>query len=371
MTDAIQLEPTRVREALVRWHGLDRIHHPQGAEGLRALLARRTCIQLDPLSPVATNADLVALARVDGLRVGDVYRHLMPGHAFDHFAKERCILPASAFAHYRDQAVRTPWWRLGSRMERVSPEVIAAVLDEVGRRGPITPEELTDRGRVQQLDWSGWKGTPRAVTMALEVLWTRCQVVVHSRVGKRKRYSLPAASLGTAAAAPPRGDFSRWALLERVRAAGLLARAGGPMWSMLHDVRRSALPDALVAEGAVLQVTVRGSRRPYLCLPELLEQAPPEYDERMRPLGPLDSLIWDRKLVKHLWGFEYIWEVYKPAAKRRWGWYVMPLLHRGRLVGRFEGRAVDGALRVDRVWEEVGYAAAAFDAMGARMESAL
>jgi uncharacterized protein len=64
---------------------------------VRALVARLRCIQLDPRDPLGTNADLVALARVDGIAKGDVYRPLLPGYAFEHFAKERCLLPASAF----------------------------------------------------------------------------------------------------------------------------------------------------------------------------------------------------------------------------------------------------------------------------------
>jgi uncharacterized protein YcaQ len=78
----------------------------------------------------------------------------------------------------------------------------------------------------------------------------------------------------------------------------------------------------------------------------------------MRILGPLDPLLWDRALVKHVFGFDYVWEVYKPAAQRRWGWYVCPLLHRGRLVGRIDARFAahdgTGVLRVDRRWVEDG-----------------
>ena len=72
----------------------------------------------------------------------------------------------------------------------------------------------------------------------------------------------------------------------------------------------------------------------------------------MRILGPLDPLLWDRELVRQAFGFEYIWEVYKPAAQRRWGWYVCPLLAGDALVGRIDA-AIDGsALRVKRLWLE-------------------
>src|SRR5688572_22897487 len=88
----------------------------RGARGVRSMLELLGCVQLDPLDPMGTNADLVALARVDGIKVGDVYRHLLPGHAFEHYAKERCILPASAFPYYRDRGDDRHWW---SHQERL------------------------------------------------------------------------------------------------------------------------------------------------------------------------------------------------------------------------------------------------------------
>jgi uncharacterized protein YcaQ len=72
----------------------------------------------------------------------------------------------------------------------------------------------------------------------------------------------------------------------------------------------------------------------------------------MRILAPLDPLLWDRKLVQQLFDFDYVWEVYKPASKRIWGYYVVPILHRGRLVGRFEGRRDDGKLQIENLWVE-------------------
>jgi len=323
----------------------------RGRAGVRALLTDLRCIQLDPLDAIGENADLVALARVDGIGKGDVYRHLLPGHAFEHFAKERCLLPAASFPHYRDQAVQTPWWRLSARKERLEPKVVDRVEAEVAERGPITARELTDHGGVKPLDWSGWKGTSKATSMALEVLWTQCRVVVTERTTKGKRYDVPARALE----AHHDGDalpFGRWALLERVEAAGLLARAGGPCWSMLRDVRTSTLPGQLVDEGLLEEVHVEGSSRPYLAPGGFRERKVARVDARMRILAPLDPILWDRKLVRQVFGFDYVWEVYKPKATRRWGWYVCPLLHRGHLVGRIEGRVDGSTLSIEHVWPE-------------------
>jgi hypothetical protein len=351
------LDPEVARAWLVSHHGLASPRFPPGAPGTRALLKALRCIQLDPLDVIGTNADLVALARVDGLVRGDVYRHLMPGHAFEHWAKERCILPAYAFPYYRERTRETPWWNLATRLERLPSRVLEAVLEEVAARGPISAAELTDHGAVKPLDWSGWKGTGKATSMALEVLWTRCQVVVCGRGPGGKRYDVPERALPQTARAPLAAGpeaFERWALLERVEAAGLLSRASGPHWSVLSDVRTSELPDALVREGLLEEVMLPGSPRRYLAPVGFRDRPLSELDERMRILGPLDPLLWDRGLVKLVFGFEYLWEVYKPAAQRRWGWYVCPLLHRGRLVGRLEARVEDGVLRVDKLWREKG-----------------
>jgi hypothetical protein len=341
-------------QAAVYLTGQLRLRRPlkrKGAGGVRALLETLRAIQLDPLDPMGTNADLVALARVDGIARGDVYRHLLPGHAFEHFAKERCLLPAYAFPYYRDQAVETPWWRLTERLRRLPERVVTEVLAEVRERGPLGPRECTSRGRVEALDWNGWTGTARAATMALEVLWTRCQIVVAGRRPRGKLYDVPERALPEHADAAG-GDFERFALLERVEAAGLLAEAAGPHWSMLRDTRRGPLPSTLVDEGLLERVRIEGSPRTYLAPAGFRRRRFPSHDDRMRILGPLDPLLWDRALVRHAFGFDYVWEVYKPAAKRKWGYYVCPLLHRGELVGRLEGAAKGGSLVVERLYRE-------------------
>lgn len=369
---AVQLSAEEARAFLVSHLGLARTALPPGARGVRGMLRALRHVQLDPLDVLGTNADLVALARVDGLARGDVYRHLLPGHAFEHWAKERCLLPADAFPHYREHALETPWWSLATRLERVPERVLHAVREEVAARGPVSAAELTDHGAVVPIDWSGWKGTGRATSMALEVLWTRCEVVVAGRGPGGKRYDVPERALPRthAAALPYAGaeGFARWALLERVQAAGLLSRAAGAHWSVLGRVRTTELPDVLVREGAVEEVGVQGSPRRYLAPAGFRRRALQAPDERLRILGPLDPLLWDRELVRHAFGFDYVWEVYKPAPVRRWGWYVVPLLHRGVLVGRLEARVVDGVLRVDHVWKEPGarWDDAALDAALAR-----
>lgn len=323
---------------------------PEGPAGARALLDAVGCIQLDPIDRIGTNAELVAFARVAGLRRGELHPALAGG-VFEHFAKERCLLHPRYFPIYRTRAAERGWWRNEERWTRVDRGLVDDVLAELRERGPATPDALGDRGRAEPMDWSGWKGTASRTGLALEVLWTTCTVVAVGRDGRGRRiYDVPERALGEWAQAPPPEDPAGTLVVERVRSAGLLARAGGPTWAMLDRERRDGTVDRLLAEGRLREVTVEGAGRPYLALPE--DPPPPDDEAPMRVLGPLDALLWDRGLVRRAFGFDYVWEVYKPAPRRRWGWYVCPLLDGARLVGRVEARREGTTLVVDRTWEE-------------------
>ena len=345
---AVSLTAQAARQKLVEHLGLARTLG-RGTSGVRKVLERLGCIQLDPLDAIGTNADLVVMARVDDVARGDVWRHLFPKHAFEHFAKERCILPARAFASYRAQGhgAQATWWRHDERVQRVPAKLVEAVLEEIREHGPITAAALTDHGSVEPIDWSGWTGTAKTTSMALEILWTRCDVVVAGRTESgAKLYDVPRFD-GEAA-----DDFARWAIRERARSAGLLTRAGGSMWSMLSAARTSGVVEAMIDAGELVEVAIEGSTRRYLAVPEFLKTRTPQYDNRVRILGPLEPLLWDRDLVRHVFAFDYVWEVYKPASQRKWGWYVCPLLQRDRLIGRIDARIDGAALVVNKLWLE-------------------
>lgn len=335
--------PEEAKNLLFGAAALDQVGH--GAAGTRALLDRLGIIQIDPIDRIGANADLVAFSRVDGLVRGDVHRHTH-GISFEHFAKERCLLHARHFAHYRGRAVETPWWRNSERMKKISPSLLDDVRSEIHERGPVAAQALTPRGQTEAMDWSGWKGTSSLASLAAEVLWTRCEIIATGRDARGRRLYTSPRTLGDWADAPAKGDFGEEMLLARVRTAGLLSRAGGPQWSMLEQTRTDGTVERLIEQKLLREVRV--GRRPYLAVTDPPEPAPD--DGRVRILGPLDVLIWDRALVRDLFGFDYIWEIYKPEAQRVWGYYVCPILHGRELVGRIEARRESGTLVVDRLW---------------------
>jgi uncharacterized protein YcaQ len=331
--------------------GLDRSTERSGADGLLQMFDNLGMVQLDPLDRVGTNADLVAHARVDGVRRGDVYRTLLAGHAFEHFAKERCLLPAAVFPRYRDHSLQAPWWRLSERMKRLPEHLLDAVEAEIRERGPLTTRDLNDHGRTTPMDWSGWKGTGKLSSLAVEVLWTRCRLVCCGRTPRGKLWDVPERALPGVWNAHNEEQWTRAALMERVDSACMLPKALGPWWGQLRPHRDELVP-RLLAEGSLVEVRVPASRRTWLVRPQTLETVWPDPDGRARVIGPLDQLLWDRALLRLAFDFEYVWEVYKPASKRRWGYYVCPILQGDRLVARFEAHREGDDLVLDNLWHE-------------------
>src|SRR5262249_32058687 len=200
---------------------------------------------------------------------------------------------------------------------------------------------------------AGGGGTVAGKTpsVAWDPLGRRGAVVGGGRTGPgAKLFDIPERALGEIATREPAEPFDRWALRERVIAAGLLSRAGNESWSMLSAVRTSPLVDQMIERGELIEVTIEGSRRRYLATADSLAPRRVRYDDRVRILGPLDPLLWDRDLVRLAFEFDYVWEVYKPAHLRKWGWYVCPLLHRDRLIGRVDARIERDALVVRKLW---------------------
>jgi uncharacterized protein YcaQ len=163
----------------------------------------------------------------------------------------------------------------------------------------------------------------------------------------------------------------RHKMLSRYRAHGLLgASGGGDIFNGLGPAKpdprwpghpgRTAVREDLIATGELVPVEVEGVRgKRFVLEAEVgLVEDPPEPPPSVAFLPPFDALVWDRALLGSLFGFDYVWELFIPPAKRRWGWYVLPMLFRDRLVGRIEPRIdrAAGVVQVLDLWWEDGFA---------------
>ncbi len=344
----IVLEPLTARRYLL--HALDLVapHHPMGSAGAASVLRRLRAIQVDSIDRVGRNHDLVVQARADGTHPGDAFS-LLPLHAFEYWCKERCLLPVEDWPGYHVITEEKGAWSESEREERLlkhRPTACEEVLALLAARGPSLGRDFDELGEMEPWSWGGsWTSSRKVASTALDLLWARRKVVIAGRQGAERVYDLPERTLPGGLASRPglEGEEGRrWLLLTRVDQAGLLPEASGPMWGGLKQARAQGFHKKLAAEGALLRVTLPGEKRGWWGPQDLAERVRVAEnsvsDDRVRILAPLDPLLWDRDLVRAVFGFDYLWEVYKKEKDRRFSYYAMPLLWRETLVGRIDLR---------------------------------
>jgi uncharacterized protein YcaQ len=373
--DARQLSADAARRFLAHHHLLapPRSLEP-GEESVLAVFERLGSIQFDPLEVAGRNHDLVLLARVDGYQreMTDalLYRER---RLFEAYNKSLNLLPTAELPWHR-----LTWDRARARHEAAAFDehapLVEELLERIRRDGPLSSTQVEPRASI---DWY-WRPTNQ-IRAILEALAEAGILGLARRDGNRRVYDLAERLFPTdlLAIRVPEREQARHRLLSRYRAHGLLGRTGSAeLWGGIgpakadpeHPERptRYELLEELVADGTLVPVTVEGVRGPrYVVRSELdlLERAEGEVTAGeppgMRPpevafLAPLDPLVWDRDLLRSLYDFDYVWEVYVPERKRRWGYYVLPVLYGDRIVGRIEPRIdrAAGALRILGLWWE-------------------
>lgn len=256
---------------------------------------------------------------------------------FEYWSHEQSLLPVAAYPAVQWRMARAQQgetWHGLARMARDHAGYIADVLAEVAARGPITASELSDPGE-RQGPWWGWNRGKRA----LEWLHRTGQVGAGRRPSFERTYDLPERVLPSEArAAPPlpEADARRALLLEAARALGVATA------SDLADYHRQRIGAVrpllaeLVAAGELARVTVEGWAQPGYAVAPLRV---PRRVQAAALLSPFDSLVWCRPRVERLFGFHLRIEIYTPAPKRAFGYYVLPFLWGDRLVGRVDLKA--------------------------------
>ncbi len=341
---------------------------PAEPASVMRVFERLGSVQFDPLDIAGRNHDLVLLARVNGYRrqwTDDLlYRER---RLYETYNKGLSLVPTSELPWYR-----VSWDLNRERFENATFQeheaLVKELLERIQRGGPLTSGDVPARAAI---DWF-WRPTNQVRAM-LEALALAGVLGIARRDGNRRVYDLverlfPAELL---AERHPIDEQRRHKLLSRYRAHGLLGPAGsGEVWlgTGPRAVDRPPQRERLVAEGKLVAVQIEARREirhvpaedePFLdqAERELAAGEPPGgVPPQVALIAPLDPLVWDRRLLRDLFGFDYLWEVYVPEAKRRWGYYVLPILYGDRFVGRIEPR-IDrkaGVLRVLGLWWEKG-----------------
>jgi uncharacterized protein YcaQ len=358
---------------------------PADPESVLRVIDRLGSLQFDPLEVAGRNHDLVLLARVAGYRREWTDHWLYEDRRlYETYNKSLNIVPVAELPLYRYIWDRARKHHEGRAFDEHAP-LVEELVGRIRDGGELLPRDV---GARQAIDWY-WRPTNQ-VRAILEGLAEAGILGIRRREGNLRVYDLaerlfPAHVL---AATHPVEEQRQHRLLARYRGHGLLGASGNQeLWvgGTGYSADRAAHRAALMDAGRLFPVHVEGLKGERFIVAEdlaLLDQADAEIAGASTPggrdagvafLAPLDPLCWDRDLLRRLYDFDYVWEVYVPAPKRRWGYYVLPLLYGDRLVGRIEPRIERraGTLRVAGLWWEPGFDPLAVDGFVAAFAAAL
>ncbi|MCG2583356.1 winged helix-turn-helix domain-containing protein [Massilia sp. TS11] len=298
-------------------------------------------LQIDTISVVARSPYLVLWSRLGDYQGQWLEEHLAEGRLFEYWAHEACFVPIEDYHLMRHRMLDPAGmgWKYPVKFLRERRDEVEQVLDHVRTRGPVRSQDFARRDGKGG-GWWEWKPEKRA----LEALFTTGQLMIARRHNFQRVYDLrervhPSWHDGLL---PPRAEVERALALRSVRALGLARAAWVP------DYYRTRRPHvdlaALARSGQLLTARVDGWDDPVYIHPDLAELAAAAADGALKPtasslLSPFDPVVWDRRRARELFDFDYRLECYTPAPQRRYGYFVLPLLRRGVLVGRVDAKA--------------------------------
>ena len=355
MAEVHQLSRRDARRIAVRAQLLTRDRPTDLVETVRQL----SLLQIEPTSAVAPSAELVLWSRfgssfrphelwdaVDEQRLIEVHQSLR--------APEDIALFRAEMDHRRESDELTGWLLSANEWVHANNECRRDILERLRDSGPLTSRDIPDTCTVPWAS-TGWTHN-RNVTQMLEYLMLRGEVAISGRVGRERVWDLPERVYPAGTVIPSVEEARRIRNERRLRALGI-ARAkttGMPVEPIdVGDAGEPAVVEGTTGEWRVDPAALGGN-----------------FEGRTALLSPFDRLIHDRARAQAIFDFEYILEMYKPAAKRRFGYFALPILHGDRLVGKLDAAAdrKAGVLRVNAIHEDVRFTKPIAKAVRAEIE---
>ena len=331
-------------------------------DGLLEMITALGFVQVDSINTVARAHHMILFARNQTYRPEQL-THLLETERrlFEHWTHDAAVIPSDFYPYWRHRferergALRDRWrkWR-----REGFEEILAEILETVGRDGPTMARDVGSQ-RKKGTGWWDW----HPEKTALEFHWRTGSLAIAGRRGFQKIYDLSENVIPQIHRRAEVGEeqFIDWACRSALSRLGL-ATPGEitAFWDLVTAKEAAAWCRHQLTAGRLIEVEVQssGEARPArsLAFAELPGQLAdlPEPPARLRVLSPFDPLIRDRKRCRRLFGFDYRIEVFVPRAKRRYGYYVFPLLEGQRFIGRIDMKHENGVLAVAGLWLEDG-----------------
>jgi uncharacterized protein YcaQ len=341
MKDTILKE--ELRQFLVNYHNLNDYESLAGKDGVMKYFNRVGSIQYDPLNVVGRNPDLVLQSKVQGYKPEILESLLYKERALvDGYDKEMNIYRVEdypLFAKIREAHTQSVKKTLSYRGQLEALDILDDIRRFIRENG-ITGSKDISIGESRGSSW----GHRKLSSAALDYLYSSGELCVAERRGTQKYYDFTSNVL-------PGGftynfefdneeEFLKWYIKRRIRSVGALWERSGGGWlgHYISDSRkRKVILEMLYDEGEIIRFTVSGLNVSFYIAKE--DEDFFEFKEKKKKvkfLAPLDNMIWDRDMVSKVFDFEYRWEVYTPVTKRKFGYYVLPVIYGNQFIARFE-----------------------------------
>ncbi len=341
--NSIILTKHQARQFLLSYHGLSGKQTFAGRNGILSYIRKVGCIQFDPLNIVGHNHELVLQSRIKDFKPEMLqellYKERKLIDSWDKNMSIYCIEDWPYFSRLRDAAKQ----RYG-RSDRPISKVLDKIRNDIKERGPVSSMDLD---YSETVDWS-W--APTSISRAaLESMYFWGELIIHHKAYTRRIYDFAYRHISEELlfASDPNitdSQYYSWYVLRRIGGIGMLWNKAGDAWLGIDGLKSKERNDAfaqLIKAESILEVLVEGVKYPMYIrsedkglLDSVLNSKQPTKHAAF--LAPLDNMIWDRKLIKELFDFDYKWEVYKPVFERSYGYYVLPVLYGDSFVARFE-----------------------------------
>ncbi len=353
----------QARQFLINYHNLNDSQGYVGMAGIVAYFKQVGSIQYDPLNVVGRNADLVLQSRVKDYKPEMLQELLYTQHKLvDGFDKEMCIYLAEDFNRFNRVRIaqsESTKNTLNYRNQLGALDILDEIRECIITKGRIGSKDISI-GENRESRW----GHKKLSSAALDYLYNIGELCVADKIGTQKIYDFTAHVLNKKDLQiedfKSEEDFLDWYVKRRVCSVGLLWDKRGGAWQgqfLSEKKLRERVLQRLVEEGEIVQLFVEDINVPFYLAKEHIQFFDADDSKsKVKFLAPLDNLLWDREMVSKLFDFDYRWEVYTPIEKRKYGYYVLPVLYGDRMIARFEPEKVrrNTPLTIKNWWWESG-----------------
>ena len=337
----IEFSIEAARELLLAAQGLGTVSKRATKDDVQGIIRQMGVLQIDSISVVARSPYLVLWSRLGSYESRWLDELLAEGALFEYWSHAACFIPIEDYGLYRRLMIeggeKTRTWM------RAHHEEIEHVMEHISEKGPVRAAEFA-RTDGKTGGWWEWKPEKRA----LEHLFAAGELMISRRENFHRVYDLRERVLANAlpdwedALAPSDEEMRRALALKAVRALGVASARWVPDYFRTPKKGVAGLLEELADEGSLLRASIEDE--PAYVHPDNAGPAEKILSGGLRSsvttlLSPFDPVVWDRARALELFDFEYKIEVYTPAARRRYGYYSLPILHNGALVGRLDAKA--------------------------------